>query len=124
METTDMLDGFEYVPADGTPFITLDKQRRFYLNTTARKLIVVKPYDRLVIRYNPVEKALAIVKPEIENNMHAAVATYFVDKRFYMSARRFANEYGYTPELGPYEFIYERGSEDGNIFIFRLINKE
>lgn len=117
--TDDMLAGFEFVPSDGVPFITLDNQRRFYLNASARKLVGVKPYDRISIAYNPTEQALAIVK-NAADNVHAAISVYAVDKRYYMSARKFANAYAYNAEDAPYEFVYDRGSSDGNVFIFRL----
>lgn len=121
----DLLSGFEFVPSDGAPFITLDKQRRFYLNATTRKLLDIKPYHRLSIAYNPAEKALAIVKPSahlINADVHASTAQYVVDKRYYLSARRFAKDYAYSMESAPYEFAYDRGSSDGNVFIFRLVH--
>src|SRR5690606_33422013 len=118
MSNEDILAGFEFVPSDGVPFITLDNQRRFYLNSSARKLIGVKPYDRVSIAYKPTEQALAIVKNS--SDLHAEISQYFVDKRYYMSARKFATTYAYAPEQAPYEFVYDRGSSDGNVFIFRL----
>lgn len=117
--TDDMLAGFEFVPSDGVPFITLDNQRRFYLNASARKLVSIRPYDRVSIAYNVEEKSLAIVKNAVDN-VHAAISVYAVDKRYYMSARKFAAMYGYSPEQAPYEFVYDRGSSDGDVFIFRL----
>lgn len=117
---TDLLDGFEFVPADGVPYITLDSQRRFYLNATARKLLGVKPYQRLAIAYNPLTQSLAVVKPSANLDIHAEISQYNVDKRYYMSARKFAEMYSYAVEEAPYEFVYERGSSDGTTFIFRL----
>ncbi len=117
--TNDILDGFEFVPSDGVPFITLDNQRRFYLNASARKLVGVKPYDRVSIAYKPTEQALAIVK-NASDNVHAAISAYAVDKRYYMSARKFATTYAFDADKAPYEFVYDRGSSDGNVFIFRL----
>lgn len=114
----DILKGFEFVPSDGVPFITLDKHRRFYLNASARKLVGVKPYDRISIAYNPTEQALAIVKNAAD--VHASISVYAVDKRYYMSARKFANAYAYKAEDAPYEFVYDRGDSGGSVFIFRL----
>ena len=116
--TDNILAGFEFVPSDGVPFITLDNQRRFYLNASARKLIGVKPYDRVSIAYKPAEQALAIVKNA--NDIHAELSQYFVDKRYYMSARKFATTYAFDADKAPYEFVYDRGSSDGDVFIFRL----
>lgn len=112
------LDGFEYVPSDGVPFISLDNQRRFYLNASARKLISIKPYDRVSIAYNPSDHALAVVKQSTD--VHAEISLYHVDKRYYMSARKFASAYAYDVANAPYEFVYERGSSDGNVFVFKL----
>lgn len=117
---TEILDGFEFVPSDGVPFITLDSQRRFYLNASARKLLGVKPYDRLTIAYSSSEKALAVIKPSADMDEHASMSVYTVDKRYYLSARKFAGMYGYSPEQAPYEFVYDRGTGDGSAFIFRL----
>lgn len=124
--TQSLLAGFEFVPADGVPFITLDRQRRFYLNATTRKLLALKPYQRVSIAYNPADKSIAIVKPgaKLIDNLHANLAQYVVDKRYYLSARRFAKDYAYEPSNAPYEFTYDRGSSDGNIFIFRLASTE
>lgn len=113
-----ILKGFEFVPSDGVPFITLDKERRFYLNSSARKLVGVRPYDRVSIAYNVAESALAIVKNA--EDIHAEISQYFVDKRYYMSARKFSRHYAFAPEAAPYEFVYDRGSSDGRVFIFRL----
>lgn len=114
-----ILAGFEFVPSDGVPFITLDNQRRFYLNSSTRKLLDIKPYDRVSIAYNPTESALAVVKGRVDD-VHAEISVYAVDKRYYMSARKFADIYAYPPEQAPYEFVYERGNSGGSVFIFRL----
>ncbi len=114
-----LLDGFEFVPSDGVPFITLDNQRRFYLNASARKLVGVKPYDRVSIAYNPTESALAVVKGHVDD-VHAEMSVYAVDKRYYMSARKFASTYAYAAEDAPFEFVYDRGDSGGSVFIFRL----
>ncbi len=116
-----LLDGFEFVPSDGVPFITLDNQRRFYLNSSARRLLDVKPYDRVIIGYRPLDKKLAIIKADKQlDNKDASLSDYIIDKRYYMSARKFAATYAYAPEQAPYEFVYDRGSTEGDVFIFRL----
>lgn len=122
-EYSDMLDGFEFVPADGAPFITLDNQRRFYINRTARKLLGVKPYDRLAVAFRADNKALAIVKPGVIDDIHADLAQYVIDKRYYMSAKRFVKQHPFPIEEAPYKFAYDRGSSDGKVFIFRLASE-
>lgn len=119
-----LLTGFEIVASGGVPAITLDNQRRFYLNTSARRLMSVSPYERLAIAYNPSDKRLAIVKPTAgltaKESAEYATSNYTVDKRYYMSARHFARTRGYDVGHAPYTFVYDRGSSDGNVFIFRL----
>jgi len=122
-----LLDGFEIVASDGVPAITLDNQRRFYINTSARRLLNIKPYQRLAIAYNPEKEELAIVKHveegEVEAKEAAALATsaYNVDKRYYMSARHFSKEYDYAPANAPYTFAYSRGKSDGTVAIFKRL---
>lgn len=118
---SDLLSGFEVVASDSVPHISLDKQRRFYLNSSTRRLLDVKPYDRVVIAYNPAERLLAIIKPSANTGLSdVSTSNYTLDKRYYMSARHFANNYGYPAEQAPYMFDYDRGSSDGKVFIFRL----
>lgn len=122
-----LLDGFEYVASDATPSITLDNQRRFYINTSARRLMDIVPYERLALAYNPREKAIAIVRTNIDNPKDLAeisTSNYSIDKRYYMSARYFAKKYGYSPAGAPYSFIYDRGASDGSVFIFRLVESD
>lgn len=113
-----LLDGFETVPSDSAPFITLDKQRRFYLNASLRKLIDVKSYDRVSIAYNPETRSLAILTGESAEAIPAS--SYFVDKRYYMSARRFCAEYRYTPDSAPYTFEFQRAGSVAGVYLFTL----
>ena len=122
MPNDSILEGFEIVPSDSVPYITLDNQRRFYLNASARRLMDVKPYERLALAYNSIDRAIAVLRPN-ESGEDYALSNYNVDKRYYMSARHFARNYGYPPEDAPYTFVYERGASDGSAFIFRLVAK-
>lgn len=119
-----ILAGFDVVPSDSIPSITLDNQRRFNVTASARRLMNLRPYDRLHIAYSSSKKALAIVNPRasIDEALTAELATsnYNVDKRYYMSARYFADKYGYAPASAPYYFDYDYGSADGSVFVFRL----
>lgn len=117
---SDILAGFDIVPSDSAPHISLDKQRRFYLNTSARRLLDAEPYKRMAVAYNPSEKSLALIMTDVGGIFDISASNYNVDKRYYMSARHFSNKYGYAPEDAPYIFEYDRGSSDGSVFIFRL----
>src|SRR5699024_7699628 len=109
-----LLNGFEIVASDGVPAITLDNQRRFYLNSNARSLTGVSPYERLAIDCNPTVSRLAIVKPTAglgaKEASEFATSNYAVDKRYYMSARHFARTYAFEPSEAPFTFVYDRGS--------------
>lgn len=115
------LSGFQFVESDGAPYIALDNQRRFYINATTRKLLGVKPYDRVAIAYSPDEQALAIVKMNAApSGGLLATSQYVVDKRYYMSARHFSRVNALSSEGAPYYFDYVRGKDDGTAFVFRL----
>ena len=113
-----LLTGFEFVPSDGLPVVTLDKQRRFYLNAALRSFIGVQAYDRIAIAYNPTESTLAIVKPGA-GITEADNAYYSVDGRHYVSARRFLQRYPIDLTDAPLFFEYVEGA-DGNVFVFKM----
>ena len=113
------LSDFQIVPSDVMPSITLDNQRRFYVNTSARRLMDVKPYRRLALGYNPAKSEIAIITGT-RDTPALATSNYNVDKRYYMSARHFVKEYGYDPEGAPYVFDYIDGRSDGTLFVFKL----
>lgn len=124
MSDEDILKGFEIVASDSVPSITLDNQQRFYLNTSARRLMDVAPYKKVSLAYNSEIKAIAIIRPDTgmspQEISEMMTSVYSIDKRYYMSARHFAKTYAYPPEGAPYNFVYERGASNGSVFIFRL----
>jgi len=121
MKIVNLLEGFEIVESDAIPTLTLDNQRRFYINTSARRLMDIKPYAKLSLAYRADDKSIAILKEGAGAYIaDSATSVYSVDKRYYMSARRFCEKYGYYATQAPYHFVYERGSSDGRAFIFRL----
>lgn len=113
-----LLAGFETVPSDGLPFITIDKQRRFYLNATLRKMVDIKAYDRVSLAYNPVEKTLAILTGDAASAI--ASTNYLVNGRHYMSAIRFCNDYQYDVMKAPYAFEFQRAGSVAGIYLFKL----
>ena len=122
-DVNSLLKGFEIVPSDSQPFITLDNNKRFYLNSAARRRLDASPNKRMALAYNPSEKALALINPHGSINVFdMSMSQFNVDKRYYMSARHFSNTYGFEPDDAPYVFEYDRGDSNGNIFIFRLAN--
>lgn len=122
MTNHSILEGFEFVPAESIPSITLDNQLRIYLNSTARKLLGVKPYDRLAIAYRPASREIAIIKAYAgEATAEYSTSNFVVDKRYYLHTRVLARLYEFKPSKAPYHFEYSRGASDGSVFVFRLI---
>lgn len=117
-ELDPLLAGFEAVPADAQPFITLDTQKRFYLNASLRKLIGIKAHDRVALAYKPDEHVLAILTGSAADAIPHT--SYFVDKRHYMSARRFMAEYRYDVGKAPYTFVFQRAGSVEGIYFFKL----
>src|SRR5699024_3080291 len=110
MKIANLLEGFEIVESDAIPTLTLDNQRRFYINTSARRLMGVKPYERLALAYHPEMKAVAIVRaaPDADKKATSEFSTsnYSIDKRYYMSARHFVEQYGYRSDDAEYGCVY------------------
>lgn len=122
MSNTDMLDGFDIVPAVDMPALTLDKFYRLYINRSARRLLDVKSYDVLSIAYrrNPEEIALIKAGGRFEQR-HAAElmsSVFPLDKRHYLHVRVFARLYNVKIGNSPVRFVYDRGASDGKIFVF------
>lgn len=112
------LGGYTFIPADGTPFITLDKQRRFYFNTSLRKMFGLHAYSKVAIGYSPDTKSIAIITKDV-----GAVPpnyTYVLDKRCYASARRFVSEFRINVKDEPLTYVFERNTSVDGVFIFRL----
>jgi len=118
------LSDFDIVASDAIPAITLDRQRRFYINVSARRLLGIKPHQRLSVAYSPDKRLLAVIRPNVDATPaeKAALATssYNVTDRYYMSARLFAREYGFEPDEAPYSFDYVHGRSDGSMAMFKL----
>ena len=125
MTNTSILEGFEFVPAESVPSITLDNQLRIYLNATARKLLGLKPYDRIALAYRPESSEIAIVKEYAgEAEAEYQTSNFVVDKRYYLHTRVLARLYGFKPKDAPFHFEYSRGASDGSVFVFRLVGDE
>lgn len=117
-ELDPLLEGFESVPADAIPFITLDTQKRFYLNASLRKLIGIQAHDRVSLAYRTEDRTLAILTGRAAEAIPNT--SYFVDKRHYMSARRFCAEYRYDVAQAPYTFVFQRAGSVEGLYFFKL----
>src|SRR5699024_11342283 len=85
MPYDDLLDGFEIVPAVDMPALTLDNLYRLYVNSSARRLLGVKPYDMLSLAYRHDTHEIAIIKASdrFDERMSAEIMTsvFPLDKR-------------------------------------------
>lgn len=111
------LEGFSLIPSDGMPFITLDKERRFYFNSAMRKIFGLKPYDKIAIGYNPDTQSIAIVTKNTEALPPSFV--YMLDKRYYASARRFVKDYRIPVDKLPITYYFEHHTSVDGVYIFR-----
>lgn len=119
-QITNLLSGFEIVPSDSVPYITLDRHKRFYINTSARRLLDAEPYKRMALAYNPETKSIAFIMDAPADVFDISISNYNIDKRYYMPARHFFKQYGFAEEETPYAFYYDRGLSDGSVLIFKL----
>ncbi|MEK3887274.1 hypothetical protein [Bacillus sp. FSL K6-3431] len=86
------------------PFLTVDSQRRIYFNSGTRALLGVEAHQRWLIGFDPANKRLILAKPDIVKAVN--VAPFSVDKRFYMSARKFVDKLGLESSDLPMNFRF------------------
>ncbi|MBS4195348.1 hypothetical protein [Lederbergia citri] len=105
MSTPTIAPSFEWISnVDDQPFLTVDNQRRIYFNAGTRTLLGVTPHQSWLIGYDPANKRLILAKPEIVRA--ANIAPFNVDKRFYMSARKFVDKLGLDANDLPINFRF------------------
>ena len=125
MPYDDLLDGFEIVPAVDMPALTLDNLYRLYVNSSARRLLGVKPYDMLSLAYRHDTHEIAIIKASdrFDERWSAEIMTsvFPLDKRHYLHVKVFARLYGISDKDAPYKYVYNRGDSDGRVFVFRRV---
>ncbi|MBO0602718.1 hypothetical protein I2483_13705 [Sporosarcina sp. E16_3] len=81
-------------------------------------MIGVGAYERLAIGYDPIKRQLIVLTTVTADAIDAP--TYTIDKRHYMSARRFCAEYKYDVEDAPFTFAYDRAASVAGVYYFRL----
>src|SRR5690554_1084478 len=114
-----LLEGFTFVPNKGMANIYVGKRNRLYLKGDIMTQLGIKPRTRVLIAFNPAEKAFAIVKPDspaVTNEMRAA--GYFVSARKDVTCAKLFREFN----LDQYEgetFFADTASLSGNVVIFR-----
>src|SRR5690625_3568209 len=124
MPYDELLDGFEIVPAVDVPALTLDKLYRLYVNSSARRLLDVKPYDMISLAYRHDTHEIAIIKAsdrfDARWSAELMTSVFPLDKRHYLHVKVFARLY--NVKVGePVKYVYNRGASDGRVFVFRRI---
>lgn len=118
-EIDELLSGFSFPATKGMPEIFVGKRNRLYLKGAFNGMLGIKMQTRVIIGYNPVEDAFAIVKPEaIRYNREAQAAGYFVSLRYDVTAAKMFKQYN----LDRYEgqtYYFDKASSDASVAIFR-----
>lgn len=121
-EETQMLAGFTFVPNRGMSNISIGKRNRLYLHGDIKTQLGIdakKAKVRVLVAYNPTERAFAIVKPTskaVTDDMRAA--GYFVSKRNEITCAKLFKEF----KLDKFEgqtFYADTASLSGNVVIFK-----
>lgn len=118
-EEAELLAGFTFVPNKGMSQVYVGKRNRLYLKGDVLTQLGIKPRSRVLIAFNPAEKAFAIVKPSapsITDEMRSA--GYFVSAKKDVTAAKLFRQF----KLDKYEgktFYADTASLSGNVVIFR-----
>lgn len=118
-EEAKLLAGFTFVPNKGMSQVYVGKRNRLYLKGDVLTQLGIKPRSRVLIAFNPAEKAFAIVKPSapsITDEMRSA--GYFVSAKKDVTAAKLFRQF----KLDKYEgktFYADTASLSGNVVIFK-----
>lgn len=118
-EEAQLLAGFTFVPNKGMSQIYVGKRNRLYLKGDVLLQLGIKPRSRILIAFNPAEKAFAVVKPtapSLSEEMRSA--GYFVSAKKDVTAAKLFRQF----KLDKYEgktFYADTASLSGNVVIFR-----
>lgn len=114
-----LLEGFTFVPNRGMSSILIGKRNRLYLKGDLKSQLDIVPGRRVLIAFNPAEKAFAIVKPSakaVTDDMRAA--GYFVSNRKDVTCAKLFHEFHLDRFEGE-TFYADTSSLSGNVVIFR-----
>lgn len=118
-EEAQLLAGFTFVPNKGMSQIYVGKRNRLYLKGDVLSQLGIKPRSRVLIAYNPTEKAFAVIKPSAPSlSAEMREAGYFVSNRKDVTAAKLLRQFN----LDKYEgqtFYADTASLSGNVVIFK-----
>src|SRR5699024_5351972 len=112
-------------PAVDMPALTLDNLYRLYINSSARRLLGVKPYDMLSLAYRHDTHEIAIIKAStrFDTRWTAELMTsvFPLAKRHYLDIKSFSRFGVISDKDAPYKYSYNMGASDGRVFVFRRV---
>lgn len=118
-EEAQLLAGFTFVPNKGMSQVYVGKRNRLYLKGDVLTQLGIKPRSRVLIAFNPAEKAFAIVKPSAPSlSEEMRSAGYFVSAKKDVTAAKLFRQF----KLDKYEgktFYADTASLSGNVVIFK-----
>lgn len=118
-EEAQLLAGFTFVPNKGMSQVYVGKRNRLYLKGDVLSQLGIKPRSRVLIAFNPAEKAFAIVKPSAPSlSEEMRSAGYFVSAKKDVTAAKLFRQF----KLDKYEgktFYADTASLSGNVVIFK-----
>lgn len=118
-EEAQLLAGFTFVPNKGMSQIYVGKRNRLYLKGDILSQLGIKPRSRVLIAFNPVDKAFAIVKPSAPSlSEEMRSAGYFVSNRKDITAAKLFNQFNLEKYEGQ-TFYADTASLSGNVVIFK-----
>lgn len=95
---------FEWLSNDAPPFLTVDNQRRIYVNSGCRNLLGIMPYQQWLVGYDYANKRLILAKDELVNAVN--VVPFKVDKKYYIHAKKLTNKLGLGASELPIKFRF------------------
>lgn len=118
-DETALLDGFTFVPNKGMSTIMVGKRNRLYLKGDITTQLGVRPRQRLIIAFNPIEQAFAIVKPSVKGlSSEMRAASYFVSMKKDVTCAKLFKQFNLDKFEGE-TFFADTSSLSGNVVIFR-----
>ncbi|RDV27762.1 hypothetical protein [Lysinibacillus capsici] len=118
-EEAQLLAGFTFVPNKGMSQIYVGKRNRLYLKGDILSQLGIKPRSRVLIAFNPVDQAFAIVKPSAPSlSEEMRSAGYFVSNRKDITAAKLFNQFNLEKFEGQ-TFYADTASLSGNVVIFK-----
>lgn len=118
-DETALLDGFTFVPSKGMVTILVGTRNRLHIKGAITAQLGIKPRNRILIAFNPIEEAFAIVKPSAKGlTSEMRSASYFLSMKQDVSCSKLFKQFNLSKYEGE-TFYVDTKSLSGNVVIFR-----